>query len=209
MTTTSDSLATLLTAALMGKTGAGNNVFAPRDWPTSQDDMPILLVQSPSERKESIGKNAPQFNVTATIRVNGRVTSVADAGDAGAVAVQGALATLQRQIEVAVINNYHLTAEISEFVSVDTRSKVSSEGEQHIGELTMDFELLFYQGPEDFAPTASSPLEEIAIYSDFINVFDPTGTYPPPPVTDPVVPAARTKGPDGRIEGEVFVELPQ
>jgi hypothetical protein len=208
--TTSDLLSGLLVTALTGNTGAGANVFAPRDWPTSLGVMPIILVNSPSERKESLGRNVPQFTVTTTIRVVGRLTAAASTGDAGAGALQAALGVLQRQIEVAVINSYDLTKLIQQFAFVEVQNKVTSDAEQHVGELTMDFGLEFYQGPEAFFPTASTPLQELRIYSDLVNVFDPTGTYPSPPFPGSVQPAPRTQGPDGRVEGGgLDITLPQ
>jgi hypothetical protein len=139
-----------------------------------------------------------------------RVTSTASAGDAGGKAAQDALALLQRQIEVAVINDYDLTKVIQQLAMVDSVTKVSADGRQHIGELTMDFSLEFYQGTEDFAPIAADPITEFAVYSDLINVFDPTGTYPNPPFAGAVKPAPRSSGPDGRIEGGgLLVEIEQ
>jgi hypothetical protein len=208
--TTSGQLQTLLVAALKGKTGAGDSVFSPRDWPTRLEDLPMILVQSPTERKESLGRvGAPQFTVTATLRVEARVTAPAATGDAGAAAVLAALGTLQRQIEVAVINDYELMLQIQQFSFVEIRNEVTSDARQHIGELTMDFGLEFYQGPEDFAPTAANPLEEMAIYTDLVNVYDPSGTYANPPFPDAVAPAPRSAGPDGRTEGGLDITLPQ
>ncbi len=211
MTTTADDLVALMVVALTGSTAAANNVFAPRDWPAQLGVMPILKVQSPTERKESLGRSgAQQFNVIATVRVIGNVTALASSGDAGAAAAMAALRVLQRQIEVAIINSYDLTLRIQQIAFVEIQNRITSEGKQHVGELIMDFGLEFYQGPEDFAPPTISALEEMAIFTDLINVFDPNGDYPAPPVTDPVVPAPRTSGPDGRAEGAgLLIELPQ
>jgi hypothetical protein len=208
---TSDVLQGLMVAAMMGATAAGTNVFAPRDWPTDTSEMPILLVQSPSEVKENAAGRSgpPQFTVTTTIRVVGRVTAKAQTGDAGAMAALAATGVLQRQIEVAVINNYALRRAIQQFSSVTVKNGVSAEGEQHIAELVMDFALEFYQGPEDFAPNPSSVLEQFAIYADLVNVFSPTGTFAGTPFAGQAHPSPRTSGPDGRAEGAAVINIPQ
>lgn len=211
MTVTSDVLQGLMVTALLGATGAGARVYAPRDWPTTADEMPILLVQSPSEHKQSLGRSgAPQFTVTATIRVVGRLTAKASAGDAGAAAALSAVGVLQRQIEIAVINNYDLERQIQQISSVAVTNSVTTDAELHIAELVMDFALEFYQGPEDFAPIAATPLEELAIYADLVNVFSPTGTFVgAEPFAAGINPAPRTAGPDGRPEAKALIELPQ
>jgi hypothetical protein len=210
MTVTADVLQDLMVTALTGATGAGARVYAPRDWPTKTDDMPILLVQSPRERKEGLGRSgAPQFTVTTTIRVVARVTAPAQTGDRGAQAALAAIGVLQRQIEVAAINSYELRKAIQQFTSVDVVTGVKSDAELHIAELVMDFALEFYQGPEDFAPIASSPIEQLALYADLVNVFSPTGVFAAPPFAGQATASPRTSGPDGRPEGAVLIDLPQ
>lgn len=214
--TTSDTLMCKVMDALKGPTGgpaptiAGANVFEPRDWPTELGIMPILLVQSPREVKESLGRNgAPQFTVTTCVHLVGRVTAPATSGDAGAAAVLGVLGVFQRQIEVAVVNYTPLMVLLQQVARVEVNKKVTSDAEQHVGEVTVDLYLEFYQGPEAFCPTTTNPLTEIAIYSDLVNVFDPSGTYANPPFPSSVESAPRTSGPDGRTEGGLLIELGQ
>lgn len=206
--TTSAVIVELMVEALTGPTVAGANVFSPRTWPVDLGLLPILLVQAPEERKTSLGPNAPSFDVVTTVRVIGRLTFKASVNDAAAAAALAALQTFQRQIEIAVINAYDLMQVISEFPTIDTKLEVKSEGDQPIAELTMDFAVKFYQGPEAFAQPVTNPLEEFAAYGDLLNVFDPNGTYTPP--FDYTVPdAPRTTGPDGRVEIGAVIELPQ
>lgn len=206
--TTSDDVTAAILAALIGHTAAAANVFSPRDWPVQLPDMPILMLQAPKEHKDSQGPNAPAYNVSCTVRVIGRLTAKATANGNQAGTLLIALGVLQRQIEVAVINNYALYRIISEIVSVDTESQVRSDGNQPIGELTMDFVCNFYQGTEAFAQPVVSPLEQLAVFGDFLNVFDPNGVYEKPfdyPVPEP----PRTIGPDGRVEVGAVVVLQQ
>lgn len=208
MSTTSDLLQGLIVAALTGTTGAGDKVFAPRDWPTTPGEMPILLIQSPTEHKESLGRSgAQQFTTTVTIRVVGRMTAKAQTGDAGAGALLAALGVLQGQIQVAVINSYDLSQQIQQIASVDVKNGVSSEAEQHLGELVMDFHLETYEGPEDFAPVTASPIDQLAIFADLVNVYSPSGTFDPTlePFTA-ATPEPRTAGPDGRPEASLFID---
>lgn len=218
MTITSDSLQALMVAALTRQddaghypTGAADKVYAPRDWPTVASLMPVILVQSPTERKTGMGRSgAPQFTVTTTLRVVARVYALADTGDSGAVAALAATSVLQRQIEVAVINDYDLRASIQQYTTIEVTNEVKRDGEMHFGELVMDFSLEFYQGPEDFAPIVSDAIAELAIYGDLLNVFDPTGTYDPDlEPFDAATDAPRTEGPDGRPEISALIELPQ
>lgn len=207
--TTSADLRTLAAAALKGATDAGQNVFSALDWPTWNGSYPILYLQTPVEDKESLGRNGgPQFTVTATLKVSARVQTPAQANGAGAAAAVAALEALQRQIELALINNPTLMRELQQFPFVRSEMKVSAEGEQNLGELVMDVGMEFYQGPEDFFPIATTPLEQITVDLDATNVFDANGTYANPPFPDAVLPAPRTQGPDGRAEGGLDISLP-
>lgn len=196
---------------LSGRTDAGLSVYAPLDRPTWSGNYPVIFLTTPEEDKESLGPNgAPQFNVTATVRVTARVQENQQRDDAGAAAALLQLEKLQQQIERALINNPALwRAGVQQFMFVRCRNTVSGEGETHLGELQMDIGLQFYQGPEDFFPIATNPLEEITVDADLMNVFDPNGTYANPPFPDSVTPAPRTQGPDGRAEGGANITIPQ
>ncbi|MFW5401702.1 ATP-binding protein, partial [Yersinia sp. 1252 StPb PI] len=52
----------LVVDAIIGNTDAGNRVYSPRDWPTTEELYPVILVQTLIEEKQSLGRNAPQFN---------------------------------------------------------------------------------------------------------------------------------------------------
>lgn len=210
MTVSSATLQALVTAALMGKTAAGARVFTPRTWSTASEDMPLLLVQAPKETKTSLGRSgAPQFTCVTTIRVIGRVYVLAEAGDAGAAAALAAAGDLQRQIEVAVINDFALHREVQNFAGVEVVTGVSKDAEQVFGETILDFALEFYQGPEDFAPIDGDPILELAIYADLLNVFSPTGVFDETPFAADATPPPRTSGPDGRLEGVALIILPE
>lgn len=181
-------------------TAAEDRVFCPRDWPSTTDGYPMLKISSPKEMKQGLGPNGPQFSTTTTVRVSGIVTAKPKKKDAGAAVAQAAIGVLQRQIELAVINDYQLFLVIEEMVSVDVDSKVTDQGESHLGEVTMDFSMKFPQGPEDFKPPALSTITEISVFADCIMPASKTGTFAPDMPGYTPTPAPRTQGPDGRTE---------
>ncbi|TAL89283.1 MAG: hypothetical protein EPN62_08775 [Candidimonas sp.] len=203
--TTSVQLRDMVVAALVGKTDVGALVYSPRSWPTQDRQYPYLMVQVPDETKDSLGRTAPQFNVVATIRILARVQFPGQVNDQASAKTEAALEQIKAQIEVAVINSPTLTQSIQQFLSVHSTIRIDSNGATYLGELVMDFQLEFYQGPEDFYPVDAVPLEDVDIRADLVNVDDPTGTYPNPDFPQSVTPAPRTAGPDGRNEGHVVI----
>lgn len=208
--TTSADLRLLSQDALLGNTNVASSVYTPLDRPTWSGNYPVIFIQTPSEEKESLGRNgAPQFIVTTTVRIIARVEQPKEANGAGAAKAELALEALQDQIEKSLINYPKLMQQLQQFAWVRVQKEVNGDGEKHLGELLMDFGMEFYQGPEDFYPIETDPLEEITVDADLLNVADPTGTYPNPPFPDSVTPAPRTSGPDGRSEGGLDITLPQ
>ena len=205
MTVTADLFALAVTA-LTGNTSAKSNVFSVLDWPTWDGSYPCIYIHPPEEDKTSLGRGgAPQFNVVATLTVEGRFQSPAggalDPFDQGAVVVETALSSLATEIEQALINYGPLTIQLQQFPFIRTRITTSAEGEQHIGNLVSQIGLEFYQGPEDFYQPSATTLDEISVTTDSVNIFDPSGTYSNSPFPSSVEPAPRTQGPDGRPEG--------
>lgn len=174
MTTTAD-LRPIVLEALNGATAAGANVFSPLDWPTWNGDYPLLFVTTPDEDAEGHGPNgAPQFTVTATLRVVARVVAPASANDQGAAVVYAQLETLRDQIKVAVINYSGLMPLLQQFPFYRTRMSVQAEGEQHTGEVVVDIGLQFYQGADDFQVATGQPIEGVDM-----QVQEPAGTVQP------------------------------
>lgn len=165
--TTSADIRGLFVTALAGATAAGNAVYSPFDWPTASGSYPNILVRAPRERKESLGKNAPLFKVTTTIEITAKTQSPGEQGDAGSALALAAAEALKQQIEVTLINNPAIWADpnggqlVSQFSSVDSEIRTSSEGDMPMAELHMVIEVEFAQGPLDFFPLPSIPLEGI------------------------------------------------
>lgn len=152
----------LVIEELKNKTDAGDRVFSPRDWPTTADMYPVILVQTPIDVKNSLGRNVPQFNTVTTVRITGRLQELDDeAEDNGAEKAEEALEQLREQIERAVINSYELTRKIQQFFQVRSTIGVDADGEGHTAQLLMELDIEYYQGPEEFYEIDTEPLEGI------------------------------------------------
>ncbi len=165
----------LVIEALKNKTDAGDRVYSPRDWPTTADMYPVLLVQTPIDVKNSLGRNVPQFNTVTTVRITGRLQELDDeAEDNGAEKAEEALEQLREQVERAVINSYELTRKIQQFLQVRSTIDVDAGGEGHTAQLLMELDIEYYQGPEEFYEIDASPLEGIDV-----TISMPDGTPEP------------------------------
>jgi hypothetical protein len=204
--TTSVDLMQLAITALKGATAAGSNVFSPRDWPTWDGTYPVVLVSAPDEVGESLGRNAPQFTVTTTVRIEARMQTTPMDSDAAASTLMAGLQAMRDEVKRAVINSYDLTKITQQYPFFRSRITTDPSGDQHLGQMVMELGMEFYQGPEDFFPITPVAIDEIGIHVDSINVFDPSGTYPNPPFPQAVTPAPRTQGPDGRDEGYLVIQ---
>ena len=154
----------LMVEALRGRTFVGDSVYPYRDWPTSVEMFPLLIVSAPFEKKQSLGRNAPQFHTVTTIRVMGRVIAYDDEdGNTGAEKANASIERLKLEVEKAVINYPPLQKVIQQFVSIESQTDVSSEGNGHTGQLFAHFHIEYYQGPDDFYPIEATPIHEIHI----------------------------------------------
>lgn len=162
----------LVISALLGKTDAAQRVYSPRDWPTSEEMYPAILVQTPFDLKNSLGRNAPQFTTVTTVRITGRLQELDEVDqDNGAEKAEVALEQLRDQIERAVINSYDLTRQTQQFLQVRSTIDVNAGGEGHTAQLLMEMDIEYYQGPEDFYTIETTPLEGINVI-----IKEPDGT---------------------------------
>ncbi len=167
----------LVVDAIIGNTDAGNRVYSPRDWPTTEEMYPVILVQTLIEEKQSLGRNAPQFNTITTVRITGRLQELdGENENDGANKAELALERLREQIERAVINSYDLTRQIQQFARVRSTINLDSGGEGHLAQLLMELDIEYYQGPEDFYPINADRLDGMDV-----TIAMPDGT------TEPVV----------------------
>lgn len=195
----------------------GWTIKSPGSWATSSASLPALLIRSPKDHKEAIGRTMPAFTTTVTVELEARLE--ADTQEAA----QDAIEAMCYQIEEALCKDYWLGRRIQQIVSIDTESVIDATSKLPLGgaRITAVLECFesFDPGVAEPAPSAwpltppadplQTPLQEIQLHADLVNVFDPAGTYASPPFPDSVTPAPRTQGPDGRDEGALDLTLPQ
>jgi len=172
MTTSADLMDAVAAAIVAGDTDAGLRVYTPGDWPTWDSQYPAIKLRVYRETKTSTGRGEIGFTVLTTVRILAQVSEPASSDDGGAAMAEVALWRLKQQIEVAVINSYPLTALLQQFPSVDSQLAFSSEGETHLAGLQIDLGLEFYQGPSDFAPSATTDIAEVGVNA---SVYPPAG----------------------------------
>lgn len=178
--TTSAELRALFVSALVGATDAGKAVYSPFDWHTAGNAYPAILVHARRERKESAGRNVPQFTVTSTIEVIARTKSPGQVGDLGSAAALAAAESLKAQIETALINNPSIWAlpdgsqRIQQFASIDCELMTNSEGEMPMAEVILTIDVEHFQTADDFFPIPLTPLQGMDV-----TVQEPNGTTEP------------------------------
>ncbi|MGP0906906.1 ATP-binding protein [Serratia sp. CY76391] len=165
----------LAVEALKGKTLAQHRVYSPRDWSTRDGDYPVLLVQTVYEEKHSLGRNAPQFNTVTTLQIAARIEEFdGELDDDGAMKAQFKLEQIKEEIERAVINSYEITRLTQQFKHIRSQLDLNPEGEGHTGQLIIQMDIEYYQGPEDFYPIEAEPLKGVDVRLDM-----PDGTVKP------------------------------
>ncbi len=111
----------LAATALMDKTDAEVRVYSTDVWQVTQ--YPAILLQTPMEVKESIGRNAPQFKTMTTLRISGHI-QLSEAENRVTEAAS-ALERLCGKIQRVVINSDELTCQIQQFAKVRTTMDMS------------------------------------------------------------------------------------
>lgn len=157
-----------------GDTDAQDRVFTPGDWPTRPNTWPVLRVMALRDRKESLGRASILFTVTTTIRITLQAWSPGQPADVGGQYADDRLWDLQRQVEIAVINNPAFNGAIQQYPTVDSQFAVDASGALQLAEMVMDIGFEYVQGPEDFYPTPTAPWEQGNV------------TFAAAPHTDPV-----------------------
>lgn len=164
----------LFVNTLKSNTDAGDNVYSPQTWATTDDECPLIIVRTPIEQKISKGRNAPQFDTTTTVLIVGRVIAEDADSVSGDLAAELKAERLKDQIERTIINDYTLYRQIQQISSVRTAIVNDSTGEKHIAEVQMEMDVEYYQGPEDF-----HPIESTLISGMDISIKQPDGTTQP------------------------------
>jgi len=154
-------------------TAAEGRVFKPGDWPSQDGLYPLVKMRLIAEDRQSMARSgAAQFTTAATIRITGEVSAPAQFDDAGATVAETQLWQLKRQIEVAIVNSYPLTAVIQQIASMRSQLSFNSEAATHLAGVQIDLALEFYEGAESFAPVAADELDQITFAA---SRFPPVG----------------------------------
>lgn len=146
-----DQAKALLIAA---NTDAGTSVFVGRNWPTTTDMFPLLLLWTPEDRKTGLGLNSRgAFNSNVTLVIKARVLG------GNPTQIEQALDRITEQIEQALILPVQMldTAGVEGITEVEMESQITANGAQQIGEAAIGFHI---QYTERFQPVAV-PLNEI------------------------------------------------
>lgn len=169
--TTGTALLALCTPLLVGTTNAGSRVYTPADIPTVDGEYPLLLVDMDEESGESLGNiGGPQFVVTHTLRVEGRVDAPASTDDLGAAAAYGAVNALRDQILAAILGAAGVAAllapngPVQEFTGYRTeKGRSAAEAGRHYGQVVVTFDIAVRADLNDFGGLATVPLEDIHV----------------------------------------------
>ncbi|HDR9065481.1 TPA: hypothetical protein ACU967_002238 [Burkholderia contaminans] len=172
--TTSAQLRAVAVQALTGATSAGANVFSPRDIASWDGAYPMLIVTTDDEDGDGLGRNGPpQFNVTATLKVVGRVEHEAQNDDVGAALCYADLEAIRDQVKASVINYPALMSQLQQFSFFRARMQVGGREDSafHQGQVVVEIGMEFFQGPDDFYQPTTVPLQEVDL-----TITEPDGT---------------------------------
>ena len=165
----------LAVTALRGNTRAAHRVYSPRDWATRSQDYPLILVQTVYEEKFSKGRNSPQFDTVTTLQIAARLKELdGELDDDGAMKAQLNLERMKEEIERAVINSYEITRYTQQIKHVRSQINLNAEGEGHTGQLVIQMDVEYFQGPDDFYPIEGDELQEL-----HLEIVMPDGTTRP------------------------------
>ena len=128
-------------------------MYSPRDLATWDGDYPMLVVTAPQEDGQGLGRiGAPQFNVTTTLRVLGRVQRAAEEDDLAAAKLYEDLEALRDQVKRAIINHPTIMGLLQQYPffrsAIDEAAREDSG--LHQGQVVVDIGMEFFQGPDEF-----------------------------------------------------------
>ena len=180
-------------------------VESPGDWDTQPAQMPNIQMRATNDRKVPNGKSSPAYTTTVTLEILCRVQARTQED------CQDALEDLGNRVENALLGETAFLVSLQGPPSVTTRSQITAEGEVHFGgiQILLDCETFETFDATQINPSWFPPLTTIDLQLDAVRPFDGTATYAPGEFPQAVTPAPRTSGPDGRLEGEAIINLPQ
>jgi len=133
-----------------------NQVFNARNWPTSLEALPAILVYGYRESAQLLSEagGAPAFRVSATIEIMCRdeARDVQDAEDPE-TRLEPALEALELAVKNAILATpgFFAQAGIERCTSMETQVQIDSSGDRSVGDAHLTFSL---QWQENWPPTA-------------------------------------------------------
>jgi hypothetical protein len=147
-----------LAALQAAGTLAGLAVYTAKTFPTDPVELPMLILQTPIERKESLGRNGPpSFTTVMHLAVNARVTGTSEA------AIETDLDTLCSQVEAALLCSDDFMRVLQQVRSVDTQFGVFANGGALIGAAEIVLECETFQ---EFDPPPGEDVQQFSILAD-------------------------------------------
>jgi hypothetical protein len=140
-------------AALQGA-HLGCTIQSPGDWETPPENLPAILLRTPSDRKTGVMAGQAEFNTSVGIQLEARLQA------GSAEAAQDAIESLSYRIECAVFTNYQLLRIVQSMPAVDSTIEISANGRQHLAGVLMNFTFEVF---EAFDPVLQSPNQPVAV----------------------------------------------
>jgi hypothetical protein len=124
---------------IAANTLASSRVYESRALPVGSEKLPAILLQTPRERKESVGRGAPKFNTTFDLyvvaRVEGMTYQVAEIN----------IEIFTEQIELAILANSATVNPLQQFSLVETETVIDGTGKTFLAEASILFRCELYQ----------------------------------------------------------------
>jgi hypothetical protein len=192
-------------------TTAGSRVYPMRATPITNPEMPILLVYTPECKSEAVGTaGQPRLRTIQTLVVEAKTASTSEAQcglDLDALMDPLLDALLTNPVFMAMVNadNRPIIERIASITTHTTVLTTDDSGDRFIGR---GLHIIGIQTTTTFRQIGGTPLTEIAVTQDIVNVASPTGTFTDDAdagFTITPTPPPRTIGPDGRAEASFTI----
>jgi len=207
----------------------GVEVKSPGDWETPSAALPEVKVRTPANRKTSVTRGPSGYVSTVSVEI------LARARGNTAEEAQDAIDELGILVENAVMSAPSIIEWLQQIASVSSETTITATGRDHLAEMRWTVDCETYETFEriDIAPEEFQALQQLVLNIDTIRPFDPgltaasiaagvnadvtaaltvpstvqAGNYPSPLHPETVLPAPRTSGRDGRLEGVLDLTL--
>ncbi len=134
-------------------TAAGDKVYENRALPADAAGLPIIVLTTPSERKQSFGPGAPKFTTVIDLAVDAQIDGTRED-------VADRLELFVEQIEMAILANAAVVRLIQEFGLVESSMTINETGAKPIGTARLVFSVAI---PQTYDPAMPDRLNEIDV----------------------------------------------